>query len=107
MSEVLELVEDSFHENVIEADIPVLVDFWASWCGYCTKMLPVLNEIAEEMQGKINVFKVDIEKNRDLTKKYGVMHLPTMILFKDGEVVEKLTGYTPKDDIVNKILPQL
>lgn len=104
---MLDLFEDNFHENVIEAEKPVLVDFWASWCGYCTKMLPVLAEFSAEMQDKVIIGKVDVEKNRQIAQKYGVMNLPTMLLFKNGEIVEKLIGYTPKDDLISKVMPHV
>lgn len=99
--------ESNFQEEVIEAGKPVLVDFWAPWCGYCQKLTPVIDELAGEISDKAKVVKVNVDENRSLAQKYGVMSLPTMLLFKNGEQVEKMMGFMPKSAIAAKISPQI
>lgn len=99
--------EGSFQTEVVEAEKPVLVDFWAPWCGYCKKLTPVIDELAGEIADKAKVVKVNVDENRALAQKYGIMSLPTMLLFKNGEQVEKLMGFMPKSAITSKIDPHL
>lgn len=103
----LNVNESNFQEEVIEAGKPVLVDFWAPWCGYCQKLTPVIDELAGEISDKAKVVKVNVDENRALAQKYGVMSLPTMLLFKNGEQVEKMMGFMPKSAIAAKINPQI
>lgn len=103
----LNVNESNFQEEVIEAGKPVLVDFWAPWCGYCQKLTPVIDELAGEISEKAKVVKVNVDENRALAQKYGVMSLPTMLLFKSGEQVEKMMGFMPKSAIVAKISPRI
>jgi thioredoxin 1 len=107
MANVLEANESNFNEEVLESDKPVFVDFWAPWCGYCQKLTPVIDELATELGDKVKVVKVNVDANRSLAQKHGVMSLPTMLLFKNGEVAEKLMGYMPKANITAKITPLL
>lgn len=103
MATIVNANETNFQEEVLDATKPVLVDFWAPWCGYCTKLAPILEELSEEMSDKIIIAKINADENRSLTQKYGIMSLPTMIVFKDGEQVERLTGYLPKANIASKL----
>jgi len=107
MANVMEANESNFHEEVLEAEKPVFVDFWAPWCGYCQRLTPIIDELAVELGDKIKVVKVNVDENRSLAQKHGVMSLPTMLLFKNGEVAEKLMGYMPKASITAKITPLL
>lgn len=103
MANVINLSEDNFQEEVIESKIPVLVDFWAPWCGYCTKLSPVFDELATELGDKVKLVKVNVDENRKLTEKQGVMSLPTVLLYIDGEQVEKIVGFLPKAALLAKI----
>ncbi len=103
MANVVNANENNFQEEVLDAAKPVLVDFWAPWCGYCTRLAPVMDELAEEMSDQIKIAKVNVDESRSLAQKYGVMSLPTMVVFKNGEQVEKLTGYMPKANIAAKV----
>lgn len=99
--------KDNFKEMVLESSAPVLVDFFANWCGHCQKLLPLMDEVAVDMDGKINVVKINVDENRDLSQKYDIKGLPTMILFKDGSELDRLIGFMPKDKIVDKVSAKL
>jgi thioredoxin 1 len=104
MSEKIETVTDAtFDEHVKSSDVPVLVDFWAEWCGPCKMISPVLEEIAEEQAGKIRIVKLNIDDNLDVTRRFDVMSIPTLILFKDGEPQVRLIGAKPKGALVEEI----
>ena len=107
MADVKDINESNFHEEVLESDKPVFVDFWAPWCGYCQRLTPIIEEMGTEISDKVKIVKMNVDENRQIAQKYGVMSLPTMILFKDGEIAEKLLGYMPKANIEAKILPKL
>ena len=92
----LVLTADNFKTEVLESEIPVLVDFWASWCGPCKMLGPVISELAEEYEGKVKVGKVNVDDEEDLAMEYGVQSIPTVLLFKGGEVVEQSLGFKPK-----------
>ncbi len=98
-----EFNEDNFQSEVLESDQPVLVDFWAQWCGPCRQLTPVIEQLAEDNAGSVKVGKVDVDANQALSEKYGVQFLPTILLFKDGEVVESTQGAVPKDRLQEMI----
>ena len=104
MSEKIEALTDAtFDEHVKSSDVPVLVDFWAEWCGPCKMISPVLEEIAEEQTGKIKIVKLNIDDNLDVTRRFDVMSIPTLILFKDGEPQVRLIGAKPKGALLEEI----
>ena len=97
----LELNESTFEQEVLKSPVPVLVDFWAPWCGPCKMMGPVLEEIASELDGKVKVCKVNVDDNPELAEKYGIMSIPNFIAFKDGQVAGQQVGAVPKAAILN------
>lgn len=96
----MKITNETFDEQVMKSELPVLVDFWATWCGPCKMLAPVIDEISAEQQGKVNVGKIDIDENPDLAARFGVMNIPTVILFKDGKEVSRSVGLVPKDRLL-------
>ena len=95
MAEII-LTSDNFESEVIASEIPVLVDFWATWCGPCKMLGPVISQIANEYEGKVKVGKVNVDEEEELAAQYGIQSIPTVLLFKGGEVVEQSLGFKPK-----------
>lgn len=102
MSEIT-VTKDNFEEVVIKSDIPVLVDFYAEWCGPCKALAPLITEIADEYEGKVKVCKVNIDNDSELAESYDVMSVPTLLVFKEGKISKMMLGYRPKRDIENLI----
>jgi thioredoxin 1 len=107
MANAIDINEENFQSEVVESKLPVLADFWSPWCGHCTQLSPIIDELAADMKDKVKVVKISVDENKALAKQYSVMSLPTMILFKNGEKVEKLSGFMPKAAISDKITPFL
>lgn len=103
----LELTDSNFEEIVLKSDKPVLVDFWAEWCGPCRMVGPVIDELSEDFEGKAIIGKLDVDSNQISAAKYGVKSIPTVLLFKDGEMISKQVGVAPKqtyEDAINSAL---
>jgi thioredoxin 1 len=107
MAEIQKISETTFQTEVFGSDLPVLVDFTAVWCGPCKMIDPLVKQLAEEWSGKVKVVKLDVDDNPQLTIDYNVMGVPTLMLFKNGKPVERLSGYQPKDRLVKKFGPHI
>jgi len=107
MSELLHVSEANFQTEVLDSSLPVVVDFTATWCGPCKMLEPVVNQLAQDWDGKVRVVKLDVDDNPDLAMQYQVMGVPTLMLFKDGKPMERLTGYRPKNKIVEDFSPHI
>ena len=99
----LELTDGNFKENVLESEKVVLVDFWATWCGPCRMIAPIVEELHTELEGKAVIGKVNVDENSEASANYGVRNIPTLLVFKNGEVVDKLVGAVPKSQILEKL----
>lgn len=107
MTEVKYVTEADFQLEVLNADTPVLVDFTAVWCQPCRMVDPIVTQLADEWNGKIRVVKLDADQNPNVVMKYDVLSIPTLMLFKGGQIKERLTGYQPKEKLVSKLSPHL
>jgi thioredoxin 1 len=108
MSEIVPYVNEAeFQAEVLDATMPVLVDFTAVWCGPCKMVAPIIEQLYGEWQGKVKVLKCDADQNPAILMKYGIMGIPTIMLFKNGQVAERVTGYQPKDKLTAKILAKV
>jgi len=103
MGKAVHVNEQDFEAQVIRSDVPVLVDFWAEWCGPCRMIAPIVEDLASEYAGRLKVVKVDVDENNGLAYRYGVMSIPTLGIFKGGQMVERLVGYMPKPELKKRI----
>jgi len=102
MADIPKLNHTAFESEVLKSTLPVLVDFTAVWCGPCKMLEPVINQLSQEWEGKVKFVKMDVDDNGNLAMQYGIMGVPTLILFVDGNPVQRLSGYQPKDRIISK-----
>lgn len=107
MPKPFEVTDDTFESSVLKATLPIVVDFWAVWCGPCKMIAPVLEAIATEYEGKLQIAKLDVDHNGESAMKYGVMSIPTLILFKAGQPVERIVGFMPKEKLMARLRPHL
>jgi thioredoxin 1 len=105
--EIIHVGASDFISEVISANLPVLVDFTAVWCGPCKMLEPIVQQLAQEWEGKVKIVKLDVDENADLAMQYQIMGVPTLILFSNGQPLERMTGYQPKQRIAAKISPHL
>jgi thioredoxin 1 len=107
MSMPVHVTDDSFEEDVIQSALPTVVDFWAEWCAPCKRIAPILEEMAAEHDGELKIAKLDVDENPGTAGQYGVMSIPTLLVFKGGEPVERIVGYMPKEKLMEKIAPHM
>lgn len=103
MAEPITLTDDNFESEVISSDVPVLVDFWAEWCGPCKMIAPSIIELAGEFEGKAKIGKLDVDNNQMTAEKYGIRSIPSLLIFKGGQVVDQIVGAVPKNQIQSKL----
>lgn len=107
MAEVPYVSEQDFKSEVLDSSLPVMVDFTAVWCGPCKMVAPIVEQLHAEWQGKVKVVKCDADQNPNVLMQYGIMGIPTIMMFKGGQVAERVTGYQPKDKLVSKMSPHI
>ena len=103
MGNAITLTDDSFQSEVIESSVPVLVDFWAIWCGPCRMVAPIIDELAQEYDGRVKVGKVDVDSERKIATDFGIQSIPTLLIFKDGKQAHQILGAKPKNYLVKKL----
>jgi thioredoxin 1 len=103
----VEITDSNFQNEVLQSDMPVLLDFWAEWCGPCKMVSPVVEELAKEYDGKLKVGKVDVDSNQQTSMQYGIRSIPTLLIFKGGKVVDQLIGAVPKKMLAEKVAKHL
>ncbi|MFI5211691.1 MAG: thioredoxin [Ignavibacteria bacterium] len=104
---LIEFTDANFEQEVIKSDIPVLVDFWAVWCGPCKMIAPLVGELAGEYEGKVKIGKLDVDNNPQVATTYGIRSIPTLLIFRDGKIADQIIGAVPKQAIAQKLDAQL
>ncbi len=107
MGKAKTFTDESFEQDVVKSDKPVLVDFWAEWCGPCRMVGPIVEELAEEYEGKAKIGKVDVDNNPEVSSKYGIRSIPSLLIFKNGEVVDQIVGAVPKAQLKKQLEAQV
>ncbi len=107
MAELQSVNEQDFQQEVLDASLPVLVDFTAVWCGPCKMVDPIVKQLAGEWDGKVKVVKCDADQNPNILTRYGILGIPTLMLFKQGKVAERVSGYQPKDKLITRMSPHI
>jgi thioredoxin 1 len=107
MSQLQHVTDEDFDAVVLKSEIPVLVDFWATWCGPCRMITPIVEELAKEYEGKAKMFKVDVDNNQNTAMTYGIRSIPTLLIFKNGQVVDSIIGAVPRQQIESRLLVHL
>jgi thioredoxin 1 len=103
MAQPIHLSDASFEQEVIKSDLPVLIDFWAAWCGPCRMIAPVIDELANDFSSQAKICKLDVDNNQQTAMQFGIRSIPTILIFKGGEVVDTIVGAVPKEQILNKL----
>jgi thioredoxin 1 len=103
MSDIMQVTDENFDTEIMKADLPAMVDFWAEWCGPCRMVGPVVEELANSYKGKVKIAKMDVDKNRQTPARFGIRNIPTLILFKGGEVAQTIIGAQPKSYIEGEL----
>ena len=103
MSEPIALTDENFAQEVLESEIPVLIDFWAAWCGPCRMIAPIVEELSSEYQGKAKICKVDVDSAQKTAADFGIRSIPTLLIFKEGKVADQMIGAVPKEQITDKL----
>lgn len=103
MAHALHVTDDSYQKEVLESDIPVVIDFWATWCGPCKMIAPIIEDMANEFEGRAKICKVDVDNNQNIAMQLGIRSIPTVMIFKGGKLVDTIIGAVPKAQIVNRL----